>query len=173
MVEDYDAFLLACYADHPLVARLQVHVGSKPVVGIFEASVQAALDILEPSKRFAILTTGEAFEKQLEAGVLRLIGKPKVETCFAGVVSTGIGIHDLAEASQKTVKAKVKTSVKRILAKGDIGVICIGGVILSGTESLVKDACKEEIGNEIGQEIIVIDQLEAGAASVRRAMPQE
>jgi Asp/Glu/hydantoin racemase len=170
VVEDYDAFLLACYADHPLVAQLQSQVGSKPVVGIFEASVQAALDALEPSRRFAILTTGKAFEKQLEAGVERLIGKAKAKSCFAGVFSTGISICDLAEASQETVKAKIKAGVERVLAKCCIGAICIGGVILSGTEPIVSEACKGEVGNESGGEIIVINQLETGTAAVTRAL---
>lgn len=170
MVEDYDAFLLACYADHPLVAQLQGQVGSKPVIGIFEASAQAALDALEPSKRFAILTTGKAFEEQLEAGVERLIGKAQAKDRFAGVFSTGIGIDDITEASQKTVEAKIKATVEKILAKCCIGAICIGGVILSGTELIVREACKTELGTEIGGEMIVIDQLEAGATAVTRAM---
>ena len=96
----YDAFLLACYADHSLVAALQCHarMGSMPVVGIFEASVQYALDVLQPSKRFAILTTGKAYEEQLSSGVARILDSEDVPRFrFAGVVATGVGWSDLEQ----------------------------------------------------------------------------
>ncbi|KIX95164.1 uncharacterized protein Z520_09080 [Fonsecaea multimorphosa CBS 102226] len=170
IIGDYDAFLLACYAVHPLVTLLQARVGPKPVVGIFEASICAALRDLQPTKHFAILTTGEAYEKHLEDGVLRLIGKSRANSFFAGVVATSIGIHDLAKESQGTIKAKMKAGVKKLLGKCDIAAICIGGVILFGMEPLIREACQEELGREAGREIIVVDQFEAGAVMVRNAL---
>ncbi|KIW31293.1 uncharacterized protein PV07_02953 [Cladophialophora immunda] len=169
---DYDAFLLACYAVHPLVSLLQARVGSKPVVGIFEASVDAALRVLQPSQRFAILTTGEAYEKHLEAGVVRLLGKPQADSCFAGVVSTGIGVHDLAEESRGTAKEKMEVGVKKLLGKYGHGIaaICIGGVILFGMEPFIREAYQEQLGPKAGQQIIFIDQFEAGAVAVRNAL---
>ncbi|KIW92205.1 uncharacterized protein Z519_07189 [Cladophialophora bantiana CBS 173.52] len=168
--EDYDGFLLACYADHPLVTLLRVRVDPKPIVGIFEASIYAALSGLQPAKRFAILTTGEAYEKQLQEGVVRLLGKSRADSCFAGVVSTGVDILDFAKNSQGIVEAKIKAGVKKLLGKSEIAAICIGGVILFGMESLVREACLEELESEAGREIIVIDQLEAGAVMVRYAV---
>ncbi|RDJ94058.1 hypothetical protein B4Q13_17475, partial [Lacticaseibacillus rhamnosus] len=57
--------MLACYADHPLVQALEAEVGQKTVIGFFEASVYTATSLLAPTQRFAIITTGTAFEKQL------------------------------------------------------------------------------------------------------------
>jgi len=170
ILDDYDAFLLACYADHPLLPLLQAKVGQKPVIGIFEASIQAALDVLPAEKRFAVLTTGRAFERQLQDGVVRLLGPSRVNHCFAGVVASDIGMDDFADEVEETAKAKVKTAVKKIVDKDDIGVVCIGGVILYRIPIWVREACEEMLGNRAGREVIIIDQFKAGAAMVERAM---
>ncbi|KAK4948061.1 hypothetical protein LTR10_013115 [Elasticomyces elasticus] len=169
----YDAFLLACYADHPLGAALQARLEGLPVVSIFEASVHHALAVLQPSKRFAILTTGNAYEEQLSRGVTRLLDTKKVPLSrFAGVVSTGVGWSDVEKGIEgiEMVKAKVKEGVRKLLGLGDIGAICIGGVILFGMEEWIREVCEAEMGRADGQKVIIVDQLEAGVMAAERAM---
>ena len=52
IVGEYDGFVTACYADHPIKQLLQEHVGRKPVVSIFEASVTTAMHLLRPGVKF-------------------------------------------------------------------------------------------------------------------------
>jgi len=170
MVEGYDAFLLACYADHPLNAALKVEVGTKPVVGVFEASVYAALEILLPPKRFVIMTTGKAFEKQLSDGVKRLIGESEAQSCFARVVSTGIGPNDIMPEITETARRKVREGVKGLMDNDEIAVICMGGVILHGMESCAMQSYQAELGADTAREIVIIDQLEAGVAMIKREL---
>ncbi|KIV80981.1 hypothetical protein PV11_08436 [Exophiala sideris] len=169
----YDAFLLACYADHSLVSALQARLAGLPVVGIFEASVDHALAVLQPSKRFAILTTGKAYEEQLSNGVTRLLNTKNVPLSrFAGVVSTGVGWSDVEKGTEgiEMVKAKVKEGGRKLLGLGDIGAICVGGVILFGMEGWISELCEAEMGRANGQKVIIVDQLEAGVRAVESAM---
>ena len=45
MLAQHDGFLVACYSPHPLVAALKART-TKPVVGIFEASIASAVQLL-------------------------------------------------------------------------------------------------------------------------------
>lgn len=45
LLETHDAFLVACYSPHPLVQQLKART-RKPVIGIFEASIAAAVQML-------------------------------------------------------------------------------------------------------------------------------
>jgi Asp/Glu/hydantoin racemase len=52
VVDDYDGFMIACYGDALITRLLQEHVGRKPVVSIFEASITTAMQLLRPGKKF-------------------------------------------------------------------------------------------------------------------------
>ena len=162
-LEQPDGFLAACYADHPLVRLLQSYVGSKPVVGIFDASIEAALTMISAEFKFGILTTGQPFEVLLAEGVKHLFhsqdgeGADKLEH-FGGVVASGVGLND----SPFEAKSKIMMATRRLIQNGDINVICMGGVILAGMESWVHEACEAELGLEKGRQVKVIDQMLAG-----------
>lgn len=142
-----------------------------PVVGIFEASVHRALAVLQPMKRFAILTTGKAYEEQLHKGVMKLLDTKRVSLSrFAGVVSTGIGFCDVEKGLEENVKAKISDAVKKLLGMRDIGVICPGGVILCGMEKWLRETCETELGQEAGQNVKIVDQLEAGVIAAEEAI---
>lgn len=169
LAPDYDGFLAACYADHPLVRLLQSHVGKKPVVGIFDASVYAALRLLPPGSRFGIVTTGVAYEKLLTKGVTALLGQDERELAqFAGVAASGIGLADLKyeDADDRhEAKGKVLNATARLLQSegtGPVLVICMGGAILAGMEGWVHEACESTLGADEGNKVKVVDQLAAG-----------
>lgn len=164
----YDGFLAACYADHPLVRQLQIHIKDKPVVGIFDASIYAALQLLGPRSRFGIVTTGPAYEALLSHSVGDILGKGKPELDrFAGVSASGIGMTDMRQPLNQRSQArkKIKTATTRLLrvkGDGDVDVVCMGGVILAGMEGWVHEACQEELGRDRACSVKVIDQLAAG-----------
>ncbi|ODV97329.1 hypothetical protein PACTADRAFT_32800 [Pachysolen tannophilus NRRL Y-2460] len=62
-IDEYDGFLIACYSDHPLIYKLR-ELTSKPVLGIFAASIMYAL-AYTPTHKFAILTSNNEWEKLL------------------------------------------------------------------------------------------------------------
>lgn len=168
IVDDFDGFLGACYADHPIVRLLQSYVGSKPVVGIFDASVDAALQLVGPESQFGIITTGLAFESLLAEGVEQLLlstqyGGHDQQKHFAGVIASDIGVGDLSPESRPRAREKIMAATARMLCSGSVHVLCVGGVILAGMEGWIREACEAELGIDKGKEIKIIDQLVAGA----------
>lgn len=171
LAPEFDGFLGACYADHPIVRLLRAHVGDeKPVVGIFDASVFAALHLISPGSRFGIITTGPAYEPLLVQGVKALLGggRGHAELArFAGVSASGIGMEDLVQPLEESVEARRKITeatakLLRAEGRGDIDVLCMGGVILAGMEGWVHEACEAELGSRRGRRVQVVDQLAAG-----------
>lgn len=51
-LSDFDAFLVCCYSEHPLVPRLRSELAklgsAKPVTGIFEASIATCFQSINP-----------------------------------------------------------------------------------------------------------------------------
>lgn len=165
----FDGFLAACYADHPLVRLLQAQIPDKPVVGIFDASIFAALQLVSPGSRFGILTTGHAYEALLTDGVTTLLeNNVSALDQFAGVVASGIGLKDLetdACPEQSVARVKIVKATQLLLqseARSDVDVICMGGVILIGMERWVHEASQLTWRHCTGRRIRVVDQLAAG-----------
>lgn len=174
VAEQYDGFLLACYADHPLTDLLRGKV-EKPVTGLFESSITTALRLADPGSQFAILTTVTAFEKNLTDGVSRFLnGKEdhSMSAAFAGVVATGITAEDPTDEKNVVARSKVVHATRIILRNRDVRVICMGGAILSGMEPWVQEACALELGIEKAGHIRVIHQMLAGVTTIL-AMMQE
>jgi Asp/Glu/hydantoin racemase len=164
LAPDYDGFLGACYADHPIVRLMQKHMGTRPVVGIFDASVFAALQLLGPTSRFGIITTGAPYEALLTRGVRTLLGDDRRDLArFAGVAASGVGMADVSnmpleeclEARRKICDATTKMIQRE--EDGEVDVLCMGGVLLAGMEAWVHEASEA-----MGREVEVIDQMAAG-----------
>jgi Asp/Glu/hydantoin racemase len=168
IADKYDGFLGACYGDHPVVRLLQSYVGAKPVVGIFDASVHAALQLAGPNSKLGIITTGVPFEVLLAQGVKNLLGSTPNERNkqlqrFGGVAASSIGPSDLGQESSGIAREKITAATTRLLRSGEIDVLCVGGVILAGIKPWIREACETELGPEKGREMKIIDQLVAGA----------
>lgn len=168
LAPDFDGFLAACYADHPVVRLLQSQVGSKPVVCIFHASIYAALQLAGPSStaQFGIITTAPVYEALLSSAVDMILRSNKQALArFGGVAASGIGLADLrldhlgklrqAEAAREKVIAATQDMLR---SRQDVQILCMGGVILAGMEPWVHEACKAEGRPEVQ----VLDQLAAG-----------
>lgn len=173
----FDGFLAACYADHPLVRILQAQLSDKPVVGIFDASIYAALQLVSPTSSFGILTTGKPFERLLADGVNTLLQHNTAALQqFAGVAASGIGLKDLdvaADPEQCLAKMKVMRATRTLLQSQDtdgVDVICVGGAILIGMEHWVHEACELILGVKRGRQVKVVDQLAAGMLTLEALM---
>ncbi|KAI9733776.1 MAG: hypothetical protein M1835_003415, partial [Candelina submexicana] len=87
LLEKHDAFLIACYSEHPLVREIKTYTHA-PVTGIFEASVTASLQLIPRHTTFGIVSTGKVWEKTLTDAVHNLLGTSTTSSRFAGVETT-------------------------------------------------------------------------------------
>lgn len=139
------------------------------MVGIFEASVTTALHLVNPGTKFGIITTGHAYEAMLTEGVRRVLGIGKGgrnSSFFGSVVATGISPDVLENESTVVIRSRVLDAVRAMVGAGDVGVICMGGVILAGLEGWVREACVEVLGPDIGEDVKVVDQMLAGVTTL-------
>ncbi|KAL1645995.1 hypothetical protein SLS58_003415 [Diplodia intermedia] len=170
----HDAFLVACYSPHPLVAALKAELAvvdgsgsssTKPVTGIFEASVATALQIVSPPReRFGIVSTGKVWEEILEGAVARLLGVEAGGERFAGTQTTGLMATELHEVEAGEVRRRMVQATRRLVGRGDVGAVCLGCAGMAGMDEMVREACVEELGEEEGRRVVVVDGVQAGVA---------
>lgn len=131
-LKNYDAFLVCCYSDHPLINELR-KVTDKPILGIFQATITYALT--QSPAKFGILTSTRSWEAILDKAVFDFFGGADVPL-FTGTVASNVNVTKLGddEYFQQVVdKAK-------ILAERGSKIIILGCAGLSGLESKLKAA---------------------------------
>jgi Asp/Glu/hydantoin racemase len=125
------------------------------VVGIFEASVYHSLSLLpSPDRRFAIVTTGKAWETLLLDGVGELLG---ARARCRSVESTGLDADQLHRVGEEELHKRLKEATMRALEGGEVEVVCLGCAGMVGLGGAVRAAAKE-----MGRTIRVVDGVEAG-----------
>lgn len=176
-LDQYDAFLVACYSVHPLVKELKKIV--KPdvhVTGIFEASVMMSLGLLtqgngnrlggneDDKEGFGIVSTGKYWEEVLGEGVRDFLGVKKGVNCdrFKGVETTGLTAGELHSVDPKIVRTKMKEAVKRLVGRRECSIVCLGCAGMAGMDDMVKEALIEELGSEDANRIYIVDGVKAG-----------
>jgi len=173
---EFNGFVVACYSVHPLTTSLKSLIPAKyhvPVIGIFEASVSTALSLLPPPcsgciKKFGIVTTGKYWEDTLTHGVLNFLGCDSLAFCkrFKAVESTGLSAAELHTSPPSEVRYRMIKATKRLLKDRDVNVICLGCAGMAGMDTIVREACVEELGEEEGKHVHIIDGVKAGIALV-------
>lgn len=148
VLDAHDAFLVACYSDHPLVHMLREQT-SKPVMGIFHASVLHALGL--GRGKFAIVTTAHTWKSLLDDAVLAMLGS---NYTYAGTFSTGLGVLEIHDLPAETVTAKLVDCAKLAVEKHDAKALVLGCAGLSGLDEAIRKA--------VGPGIAVIDSVVAG-----------
>lgn len=195
LLPHHDLFLIACYSHHPLVPQLKAECAAltsaatqgssgtgarKYVTGIFEASVLAALSLLDSeTQRFGIVSTGKAWEEGLTEAVRAFLGydgdgpidKSSSSSSlqvgrYAGTETTGLNATELHELPAEEVRAKMMEATKRLLRRGDVGAVCLGCAGMVGLDEAVRQACVEELGEERGKRVHIIDGVKAGVAQL-------
>ena len=172
LLGQYDGFLVACYSEHPLVPALKaqptVLEGRKPVTGIFEASISASLQLIGPKPQFGIITSGKAWEQLLTDAVHAYLGSES-SSKFGGVESTGLNATDLHSATVE-VERRIVEATRRLVWKGNVSVVCLGCTGLTGFTELVREVCVEQLGDEEGGAIKIVDGVQAGIAWLEGAV---
>ncbi|KAK5050973.1 hypothetical protein LTR84_003532 [Exophiala bonariae] len=192
LLADHDAFLVACYSQHPLVFQLKTLCAAldgpkKYVTGIFEASVLASLALtthepepLVPEKdrsrsyqneTFGIVSTGKIWEEILGHAVDKFLslGEQRVgaerHSRFAGVETTGLNATDLHDLPADQVRVKMIEATKQLLRKSSsVGAICLGCAGMAGLDDAVRQACVEELGESLGGRVRIVDGVKAGVS---------
>ncbi|MCJ1391979.1 hypothetical protein MMC18_004846 [Xylographa bjoerkii] len=156
----YDGYLVACYSRHGLVTALRA-LTTAPVVGIFEASVTTALQLLDVEdqrQQFGIVSTGAAWEALLGEAVGLLLGRlgagEGAYGRFAGVETTGLDATELHSAEQGEVKRRIQGAVRRLMEKGTVRVVLLGCAGMVGMEEWVREVVEERVR--------VVDGVKAG-----------
>lgn len=187
----YDAYIVACYSPHPLlgILRSDPTIQDKPVIGIFEASISLALNLLPvnipngyanlPSiddpqgpgrgftaKKFGIVTTGAAWVPVLTEGVNVYLGETSssetsLSMKFRGVESTGLSAEELHSTPVEEVKERMIAATRRLVKHGDVGVIVLGCAGMAGMGEWVREACAEELGTKAAGRMRIVDGVKA------------
>ncbi|MCJ1318116.1 hypothetical protein MMC15_003443 [Xylographa vitiligo] len=161
----HDGYLVACYSRHGLVTALRA-MTTAPVVGIFEASVAAALQLLDleyERQQFGIVSTGAAWEVLLGNAVGLLLGtlgggEGTYGRC-AGVETTGLDATELHSVEQGEVKRRVQEAVGRLMEKGTVKVVLLGCAGMAGMEGWVREV--------VGERVRVVDGVKAGVGALQ------
>ncbi|MCJ1472662.1 hypothetical protein MMC13_001311 [Lambiella insularis] len=162
--EKYDGYLIACYSHHPLVSALRTRT-AVPVLGIFEASVVTALQLLNPKtelrEQFGIVSTGKVWEELLGTAVLEMLGTASSARNgrVAGVETTGLDATELHSAPQEEVKRRIKEAARKLVERGNVKVVLLGCAGMVGMETWVKE--------EVGEAVKVVDGLKAGIVALQ------
>ena len=170
----YDAFLICCYSQHPLVSQLRQALidakqpAFKVVTGIFEASVASCLQSINVDQKFGIVSTGSQWEGILQEAVTNLLGS-SAETRYAGTETTGLNADELHSTPKAEVDRRMKEATKRILSKGATA-ICLGCAGMAGLDGIVREACVEALGEESGRRIRIIDGVISGVVFLEGAL---
>ncbi|MCJ1399643.1 hypothetical protein MMC11_002845 [Xylographa trunciseda] len=161
----YDGYLVACYSRHGLVTALR-GLTAAPVVGIFEASVTAALQMLDleyERQQFGIVSTGKVWEELLGNAVGLLLGTLSAGEGpygrFAGVETTGLNATELHSAEQEEVKRRIQGAVRRLVENGTVRVVLLGCAGMVGMEGWVREI--------VGKEVRVVDGVKAGVGALQ------
>lgn len=172
MLADYDAFLVCCYSNHPLVSQLRKALTeqglSKPVTGIFEASIATCLQAIDIGQKFGIVSTGSQWEDILEEAVTAIVGA-KFSERYAGCQTTGLNADELHTTPKAEVALRMKHATKRLLEHG-AKAICLGCAGMAGMDETVREACVEELGEQDGHRIKIIDGVVAGVVYLNGAL---
>ncbi|KAF9036145.1 Asp/Glu/hydantoin racemase [Panaeolus papilionaceus] len=151
LIDQYDAFLVCCFSDHPLTHILREQT-PKPCMNILEAAISQSLLI---GQRFGIITTGTGYKYIYHKDVKNFMGATSDR--FAGLVTTGLDVLELGDGERGYVEKKIKDAAKRIAEMG-ADVIILGCAGMAGMEDWVKQGV-EDAGHG---PVKIIDGAKAG-----------
>lgn len=127
---NFDAFVIACYSDHPTVYALR-EVTGKPVLGIAEASMYVACML---GHKFSVVTTNNAWEPLLWDAVKHY---GLAERC-ASVRATGMAVLAL-ESDEQGTRSLIEQSARRAIEEDGAEVICLGCAGMSGLDKHLEE----------------------------------
>ncbi|MCJ7533491.1 MAG: aspartate/glutamate racemase family protein [Anaerolineales bacterium] len=129
-LDQFDAFVIACYSDHPTVYALR-EITEKPVLGIAEASMYVACML---GSKFSVVTTNDEWEPLLWDAV-RHYG---LEKRCASVRTTGMAVLAL-ESSEQDAFALIQQAAQRAVVEDGAEVICLGCAGMAGLDKRLEE----------------------------------
>ena len=141
----FDAVLVACYSDHPLIKVLREELNT-PVVGIMEASLFVARTL---GNRFGIIGTCDRSKVSLQDAVHQY----GFAAYCAGVESCGLGVLELKTRREEEVLQIMCNAAKDLVAKG-------ADTLTLGCAGMIK--LQPAIRDAVGEGVQVIDGVIAG-----------
>ncbi len=142
--DDFDAFVIACYGNHPVVHSAREFL-SQPVVGIMESSLHLASMI---GHRYSIITSGERATTMFRNGV-KAMG---LENQCASIRHTSTPVLALAGDEKETVYQLILAESRKAIEEDVAEVISLGCAGMVGFA--------ERLTDELG--VPVIDGVVAG-----------
>lgn len=132
--KDYDAFVIACFSDHPAI-KMGRELIRKPVVGIMEAAIYSACLV---GNRFSIITSSKRWEPLLSDGVKAL---GIFDKC-ASVRSSGLSVLDFNNLNDDEIIRVLLAEAKKAIIEDGAEVICLGCAGMAGLEAQIADQLK-------------------------------
>ncbi|POS85695.1 hypothetical protein EPUL_002682 [Erysiphe pulchra] len=176
-LEDYDAYLVACYCVHPMVSMLKARVSQRiHVIGIFEASILTALSLIptDSDSKFGIITSDKYWVDSLTKGVNKLCSIDNSTTKrLKGVEATGLAADEIYSLQSDEIKIRVKNAAVKLIQDRDVRVICLGCSTMARFSGAVEEALREELGDKAGS-VYVLESFQAGIGLIEnllRAFP--
>ena len=134
------------------------------MLGIFEASVAAAISLLGNNERFGIVSTGQVWQRILGRALRgEVLGVDKADEVFGGTETLGLDAGDLhGDGDERIVKKKVQDAVGRLFEEEaecnwKLGVVVLGCAGMAGMEEWIREEVKKR-----GREVRVVDGVKAG-----------
>jgi allantoin racemase len=125
-LEHFDAFVIACYSDHPAIYAAR-EITDKPVLGIAEATMYVACML---GYKFSVVTTNDEWGPLLWDAV-RHYGL--AERC-ASVRTTGLPVLALEASDEQSTHALIQETAHQAVTQDGAEVICLGCAGMSGLD---------------------------------------
>lgn len=145
----YDAFLVACFSHHPLIAALREQL-MQPVIGIMEAAIYSSRMC---GSKFGIVTTGMRSMYALDASVKNIYG---MSDFSVGTESSRMSVLELESRSEEEVEDRLAKAATKLQIRG-ADCIALG---CAGMSNMHK-ACQDAVGMH-DRVAMVIDGVNMG-----------
>jgi len=129
--DNFDAFVIACYSDHPTVYALR-EITDKPVLGIAEASMYLACMI---GYKFSVVTTNDEWKPLLWDAVHHY----GLTARCASVRTTGMAVLDL-EGGEADTFSLILEGARQAIDEDGAEVICLGCAGMAGLDKQLEAA---------------------------------
>ncbi len=149
--ENYDAFVIACFSNHPSIAAGR-EITNKPIIGIFEASVFQACMIGE---KFGIVTTSKRKEPLLAQGLNQL----GISSRCSAIRSTGLSVVDLEKKNPDQVADILLQVSKKTIEEDGTEVILLGCAGMAGLNKVLEKELGIPVIDPVGAAIKMAEAL--------------
>ncbi|KAI1337976.1 hydantoin racemase [Xylariaceae sp. FL0016] len=145
----YDAFLVACFSAHPLIAALREE-HAQPCVGIMEAALYASRMC---GDRLGVITTSQR-SRVLHAASIAHYGFADYN---AGCVAADVSVLELESRPREVVYAGLVRAARKLTEEEGADCVCLG---CAGMTEM-QEVCREAVGME-ERRAMVVDGVAVG-----------